>query len=194
MANGKPRRPGRPHDRSKDLAVLDAALTLLAAEGFDGMTMDQIASAAGISKVTIYSRWSNKSELVGAALHHLQVDDAPALTGHIRHDLVALLKSLREQYVAVGGMSILGSCLTDEPRTGELLRIIRDSTLLPRRRLFESAMSTAIEAGELRSDVDVASAVSALIGAFYADYFAGLEFTDERIHEIVDLVVDGIHA
>ncbi len=49
-------------------AILDSALELMAATGYDRLTMDAVASRAGASKATIYRRWPGKSELVTAAL------------------------------------------------------------------------------------------------------------------------------
>ena len=50
--------------------MLDATVRLLATEGVARTSMDRVAAAAGVSKVTVYSRWAGKNELVGAALAH----------------------------------------------------------------------------------------------------------------------------
>ena len=43
-------------------------------------------------------------------------------------------------------MSILGTCLADEPGSGELLGIVREATLLPRRALFAAVLRFAQQA------------------------------------------------
>jgi AcrR family transcriptional regulator len=43
--------------------VLDAARREFAARGFDGVSLDQIAAAAGFSKGAVYSNFSDKSDL-----------------------------------------------------------------------------------------------------------------------------------
>ena len=113
--------------------------------------MDRVAAAAGVSKVTVYSRWPSKGELIGAALAHLRLGRVPEPAGEVRTDLIALLEAMREQYVEVGAMSILGTCLADEPGSGELLAIVRDATLLPRRALFAAVLRAGVERGELRA-------------------------------------------
>ncbi|MCO5614899.1 hypothetical protein L7F22_069184 [Adiantum nelumboides] len=145
----RPRR-GRPRDRSKDLAVLDATVRLLAVTGIAGTSMDRVAAEAGVSKVTVYTRWASKSELIGAALTRLQVEHVPDPLGAVRDDLVAHLDAMRRQYDEVGGMAIIGNCLAEEPRSGELLATIRASTLLPRRALLAAVLRAGVERGARR--------------------------------------------
>ncbi|GAA3217860.1 TetR/AcrR family transcriptional regulator [Pseudonocardia petroleophila] len=167
-------RRGRTKDPAIDIAVLEATIKVLALEGVAGTSMDRVAAEAGVSKVTVYSRWPGKSALIGAALTHLQVDHVPELTGDTTADLVALLGEMRRQYDEVGGMSIVGTCLAAEPRSGELLALIRESTLLPRRAYFARVLRAGVERGDLRADLDVERATSMIIGVLYADHLAGI--------------------
>lgn len=64
----KPAGPGRPKDPGKRAAILDAAKRLFVAQGFDGVSMDQIASDAGVSKLTVYSHFGDKGSLFGEAV------------------------------------------------------------------------------------------------------------------------------
>ncbi len=64
-----PRPPlGRPKDPAKRAAILEAAKALFSAHGFDGVSMDQIAQAAGVSKLTVYSHFGDKDGLLAAAV------------------------------------------------------------------------------------------------------------------------------
>src|SRR5690606_31620579 len=58
-----PAAPGRPKDLEKGSAILDAARRLFTTQGFDGASMDQIAAAAGVSKLTVYSHYGDKETL-----------------------------------------------------------------------------------------------------------------------------------
>ena len=64
----KPAGPGRPKDPGKRAAILDAAKRMFVANGFDGVSMDQIASEAGVSKLTVYSHFGDKETLFAAAI------------------------------------------------------------------------------------------------------------------------------
>lgn len=61
--SAKPSGPGRPKDLGKRAAILGAATRLFIEQGFDGVSMDQIATAAGVSKLTVYSHFGDKETL-----------------------------------------------------------------------------------------------------------------------------------
>lgn len=196
MAENDQDRPrGRPRDPAIDAAVLDAALKLLAVEGVAGMSMDRVAGAAGVSKVSLYARWPSKMELIGAALRRLQLESAIPLVGDVRADLIALLVAMREQYAVSGGLSILGSCLLDDAAgSGEMLDIVRASTMLPRRERFAQVLRRGVESGELRAGLDVDQVVSVILGAFYADHLADRPTGPAWAGSVVDTVLRGIRA
>ena len=60
--------PGRPKDLGKRAAILEAAKQMFTRNGFDGASMDQIAAAAGVSKLTVYSHFGDKEALFAAAV------------------------------------------------------------------------------------------------------------------------------
>ena len=55
----KPAR-GRPRDPRCDAAIADAAIELVAELGYERTSVDAIATRAGVSKPTIYRRWSGE--------------------------------------------------------------------------------------------------------------------------------------
>ncbi|MDT5086507.1 MAG: hypothetical protein QOJ61_3550, partial [Mycobacterium sp.] len=63
------RSPGRL-DRSLDATILDAALAGVAEQGYDRLSMDAIASRAGVGKAAIYRRWPSKAVVVADAIAH----------------------------------------------------------------------------------------------------------------------------
>jgi TetR/AcrR family transcriptional repressor of mexJK operon len=52
----------------KRAAILEAAMGLFPARGYDGASMEAIAHAAGVSKLTVYSHFNDKEALFGAAV------------------------------------------------------------------------------------------------------------------------------
>ena len=67
-APARPSAPGRPKDLGKGAAILEAAKRMFTAHGFDGVSMDQIAAEAGVSKLTVYSHFGDKETLFAAAV------------------------------------------------------------------------------------------------------------------------------
>jgi TetR/AcrR family transcriptional regulator, mexJK operon transcriptional repressor len=59
----KPPPRGRPKDLDKRDAILIAAKKLFTAHGLPGTSMESVAAAAGVSKLTVYSHFRNKEEL-----------------------------------------------------------------------------------------------------------------------------------
>lgn len=55
--------PGRPKDLAKRAAILEAAERLFLQHGFEGVSMDQIAATAEVSKLTVYSHFGDKDAL-----------------------------------------------------------------------------------------------------------------------------------
>jgi AcrR family transcriptional regulator len=95
------RRAGRKPDRSKDAALLDAAVEIVSEVGYDGMTMDLVAARAGTTKSAMYRRWPSKGELTLDAVIRLQdtetnLDDLPD-SGTLRGDLIALTRPYEQE-------------------------------------------------------------------------------------------------
>src|SRR5688500_19640533 len=68
--------PGRPKDLGKRAAILEAAKQMFTQGGFDGASMDQIAAAAGVSKLTVYSHYGDKEALfVAVVKSHCEQQD-----------------------------------------------------------------------------------------------------------------------
>ncbi len=110
-------RAGRPTDQAKTEAILDAARTLMYAGKFAYASMDQIAQAAGVSKVTLYNRFGDKNGLTEAlvrkqaatmtAMIQAANRDAPTLEEQLRNFGTTLLGFLfSEAYSHIDAMLI----------------------------------------------------------------------------------------
>lgn len=71
--------PGRPKDPAKRQAILEAAKTLFLRHGYDGSSMDAIAAEAGVSKLTVYSHFTDKETLFSAAVKSKCEEQLPEL-------------------------------------------------------------------------------------------------------------------
>ena len=91
-----PRGPGRPRDARCDPAILEATLELAGAVGLGGLTMDAVAARAGVSKATIYRRWSSKEALVLDAWMACYPVEAVPDTGSLTGDLIAHSRQFRD--------------------------------------------------------------------------------------------------
>lgn len=87
-----PAERGRAQDKSRDSLIIKAALELLWEKGYHCLTMTEIAARAGVSKATLYRRWTAKADLVTDAVETLDLLSPPAYPGTSLHDdLLALI-------------------------------------------------------------------------------------------------------
>jgi len=68
MSNDAPIGPGRPKDLAKREAILEAAKSLFLSLGYANTSMDAVAAAAGVSKLTVYSHFTDKQTLFCSAV------------------------------------------------------------------------------------------------------------------------------
>ena len=183
------RTPGRPRAPHTDERILDAALRLMAEQGFVRMSMDAVAAEAGVTRPTIYRRWPTKIELAMAALVAYCDVTLPAVVGDTRTDLIAEMEHFRHALLRPNGMSLLGTVLAEEQETPELLAAFRQYLVAPRRQRLTAILAAAQTRGELRAGADLGLAVNLLVGALYAQYLAATPFADDWSTRVVDAVL-----
>jgi AcrR family transcriptional regulator len=158
---------GRPRDESREKAILDAAIGLVAEVGYDGMSVEAIAGRAGASKATIYRRWPGKAQLVADAIRRLQPEAAPEPedTGSLRGDLLALTRFMFESMGGLDGGLLCGLAVAvrSDPELGRLLDTIkrdardRAQSLIVSRAKAREEMERTADPPDL---IDVAAALS----------------------------------
>lgn len=82
-----PSGPGRPKDLAKRKAILEAAKSLFLSKGYDGSSMDAIAAEAGVSKLTVYSHFTDKETLFAEAVKSKCEEELPELLFELNDDL-----------------------------------------------------------------------------------------------------------
>lgn len=164
-AIGRP--PGRPRSERARKAVLRSTLALLKRAGFNELSIEAVASHAGVSKATIYRWWPNKAELVIDAF-------ASAVGQELRFPSAGpVLKSIHVQMRrwAVIFHSALGQIVATVIGAGqsepEILEAFRAHWVEPRRVEARALLLQAIARGELRPDLDPDTALDLLYGPLY---------------------------
>lgn len=188
------RRAGRPRSPALDKAIVDAAIHLLSTQGYARMSMDGVAARAGVSKATIYLRYAGKADLATAALAHLRETGRPEATGDLRADLLAQLRQARRNAERVTVMALVGTCLTEEHHTPELLRLFRERILQPRRAIYRRLLDDAAAEGRIAPRVDRDAVVDLISGAYQARYLAGDPFPEGWEEGVVDAAMAALGA
>jgi TetR/AcrR family transcriptional repressor of mexJK operon len=100
--------PGRPKDANKRAAILKAARKHFLAHGYNGASMDAIAADASVSKLTIYSHFTNKDALFQ------EVIAGECLNSSLNRDFDALAKLPAEDALKEVAMNVLKILLHPE--------------------------------------------------------------------------------
>ncbi|WP_327119204.1 TetR/AcrR family transcriptional regulator [Streptomyces sp. NBC_01341] len=151
----EPRR-GRPRSAAVERAILDAVVELLeAGETLDGLSIERIARTAGVGKATIYRRWSGKEEIFVDVLRDIEPAE-PTVSGTAGlDDLRVLLESMRTRGLAQRSSTLLHNVFVQMKKHPRLWTEYQSTVIAPRRAAMLAAVRRAVDAGELRDDLDV---------------------------------------
>lgn len=186
---------GRPRDTRRDVAILDATLSLLTEVGYEQLTVGAVAGRSGAAKTTIYRRYRDKAALVAAAVEHRSHATPPEpAAGDLRGNLLGLVAWLAQQ-IAEQEIGLLGALFagmrSDPGLAREMRRILRrdeaamtDEPLRKANRLGERLTP---QAAELFAEVAPAVIVHRIV-------IAG-ERCDERFieHLVDDILLPLLH-
>ena len=161
-------RPGRPRSERADQAIIDAALSLFAESGPDGLCIERVAARAGVGKATIYRRWPGKEDLLLAAIAAVKVPLPEPAGQSVRADLVDLLDSMCQSAADPRLARQAALLLGEGAKYPRLMARYRETVVEPRREVFRSVLRRGVASGELRADTDIEAALFMLIGAVVA--------------------------
>jgi AcrR family transcriptional regulator len=155
------RHRGHALDTSRDVAIRDAALDLLAEIGYDRLTMDAVAARAHASKATIYRRWQGKAALVVDALNCSKGTMLEPDTGSLEGDLAILSQGSCSPENRFNAQVMLG-LITALAHDAELRDVFRERMIDPRTRVIRSIFERAVARGEVSVERNLDLLVSLL--------------------------------
>ncbi len=200
-ATGRPATPevrrkrGRPRNPEADGRILAAASALILLRGYESMTVDEVASNAGVGKATVYRRWSRKEDLAVAAMEQLYRDEVPSPdTGSIRGDLRAMFASFLTFANSPAGIDYVRTTIKESMRDDRIAALYREAS----HRAEASAIAVferAIARGEVRSDVHLSGAVQFLVSLVAARAITSQPPPSlDELDGLVEFVLHGICA
>jgi AcrR family transcriptional regulator len=146
---------GRPRSEAADIAILEAAVTLLDERGYGLITVDDIAARAGVGKQTIYRRWRSKAEVVLEAFTTwTAVEVATIDTGSVQEDVQALLRSAFA-VLRSGRQKVVSSLMAEAQLSDEFAVAFREQFVARRRKVLTDVIRRGVERGQLGADIDV---------------------------------------
>jgi AcrR family transcriptional regulator len=186
-------RRGRPRNEQSTTAILVATIELVSEVGLAGLTMDAVASRAGVSKATIYRRWSSKeSLLLDAWMSCVRRPEAPD-TGNLHDDLTAMFSGIDDQPLADADLQRVFpqmiAAAKVNPDVAEAYRAFIAERRLPMRTVLERAVAR----GELSAELDLDVVHDLLVAPLLYRWLVSDGPVDQRVTgSIVEIVLAGV--
>ena len=153
MTNSSKKSPGRPRSAQSHQAMLQATLELLAEVGFEAMSIEAIATRAGVGKTTIYRRYNSKAELVADAIESIREEVIPN-TGSLWGDMDALIQNAAQISLNPLGRQTVAMIISSASSNAEFAQIYWTKYLQPRREAFAIVLERAKARQEVKPDLD----------------------------------------
>jgi AcrR family transcriptional regulator len=178
VADGRSRR--REDTRQR---LFEAAVALIAEQGFSATTVDDIAEHAGVAKGTVYYNFPSKTALFEDLLRHgvglLTADYRAAIAGRPPGEAVAALVRAQLEYIQ-RYRSFAQLLLSEMWRTNrewhQTLKLLREEAI----GVIAEVLQSGVESGEFAADLDVRLSSSALFGVGLVVSLDWLMFQPDR--------------
>ncbi|AXK37182.1 TetR/AcrR family transcriptional regulator [Streptomyces armeniacus] len=183
--------------------LYEAAVTLIAEQGFSSTTVEEIADRAGVAKGTVYYNFKSKTELFEELLRH----GVALLAADLRHAADKTAAEGGSRVDALDAMVRAGLLFIDrypaftQLYVAELWRTNRAwrSTLTVVRRqvvaVVETVLRAGVEEGELSGEIDIPLTAAALVGMVLVAALDWQSFQPERslddVHGALSLLLQG---
>jgi len=185
--NFQPKR-GRPSAKQVaaiERTILTTARRMFFDEGFDAVAMENIAAAAGVSKGTLYSRYSSKSALFSAIIEasvaewaELSARQDHLLTDDIGERLRHHARTIAESLVLPDVIAFQRTLLACRDRFPELSRAMYDTGY----RYIVDLITADVQAAAVRDDMPVRDAGT--IGELLVSAVTGWQQEEMAHHEL----------
>ncbi|MDF3297807.1 TetR/AcrR family transcriptional regulator [Streptomyces tropicalis] len=147
-------RSGRPRSTAADTAILAATRAALVELGWSKLTLQDVATRAGVAKTTLYRRWAGKNELVVDAVaelfDELRLPDLGSLAADIEGVVLQFAAILARPEAKSGLMAVVAESTRDDA----LRERIRCSIVERQKRLVLEGRARAQTRGELPAEPD----------------------------------------
>lgn len=180
---------GRPRSETTRKAILKAAFRLLKKQGFEDVSSQQIAEAAGVSTATLYRWWKNKQEILLEAFIETKLDLLPY--GKRGSPLQRLRRySLRvAEFLKTGDGRVFLKLMLSIQNDPTLRDAYYINAYVPRREEGCRVVREAIAAGELAENVDPDLLMNLLLGPQILPALLGRNLSTAEVEEVFRLVV-----
>lgn len=146
---------GRPRSKEREREILAATINMLVTDGYDAMTIEGVAAAAGAGKATLYRRWRCKADLVIDAIRsHIALRADIIETGDILADMRSFLEQMHADLIGPDG-ALLATFMAERLRHPALAEAFEAQYVSLKRSRLRDLVRSAVTRGDLPADTDV---------------------------------------
>jgi AcrR family transcriptional regulator len=192
VAHPRAGRTGRPRDPARDARILEATRDILLRDGYRDLTVDAVASTAGVTRGTVYRRYPTKVALVLAAVFPPVEETVLTVTGDLAADLTAhairVIGAYSDPVVAAAIPGLIAD-LRAHPAT-HLKVLFGHKTRLTVQ--LQALLDDRAREGTVRAGLDAGIILDALFGAIDRRMNEKTPVDEAFARNLVDLLMHGI--
>src|SRR5487761_337506 len=189
------RQGGRPRSPQAQRAILAATEDLLRERGYAGLSIDEVARRASVSKRPLYRWWPTKGALVAEAFtesadqNHQDVD-----TGRVRDDLTGYLQHLFADIARPGKAVALRSMMAEAQSDAKFAAQFA-TFITGRRDLIRGILRRGARRGEIDPSADLDVAIDFVFGLYWYRMLVGHLPLDQALATtMTDQLLHGLAA
>jgi AcrR family transcriptional regulator len=185
---------GRPRSKQTEQAILRATVELLAERQLADISMDEVATRAGVSKASVYRRWPSKGTLAFDAFMLAFLDrQLRPDTGDLKRDLLAALRAWSRAVRDETTGRTLRGLIAEVQRDPDLADAWRERFVEPVRQRHRQMVQRAIDRGELSSKANVDVLLDLLYGPAYHRLLQGhLPIDEPFVRRVVAAIMAAV--
>jgi AcrR family transcriptional regulator len=177
------------------LKIFEAAVGLIAEQGFSGTTVDQIAERAGVAKGTIFYNFTSKTALFEELLRYgvglLASESREAVDGLAPREAIAALVHAQLAYIQryrAFAQLLLAEMWRTNREWQQTILVVREQAIS----VIAEVLEAGVKSGEFSPGLEPRIAASALFGAGLVVALDWLIFSPERPVEEVAAALLGV--
>ncbi len=186
-------RSGRPRDANLDDVILASTRTLLTAGSYAELSMESVASHAGVGKKTLYRRWPSKARLVAHAVlnaYGRRGSFEVRETGDLREDLRAWVVEHAEFLADPANAALIRALIAAAAASTQDNGALHELLSAPQHAGLMVRLRSATEAGEIVAGANLDAMANALVGSLLLQALVGPR-PGHSLPGLIDTLLDG---
>ncbi|POR51908.1 TetR/AcrR family transcriptional regulator [Bosea psychrotolerans] len=161
-------RAGRPRDPAVQRQILEAAYEIVREGGYAALSMEGVAGRAGVSKQSVYRRWSSRGDLlVDLYMGTAEQQDAPPEGQTFKARFESYLQWSVHRLFDPSRANMLRALATEGQADPAVRQALLSRIVEPRLALGRDIILRGQQTGEVRADLDVDIALDFLFGSVW---------------------------